>query len=163
MLMNYMEFDTILSDEEIANNISTLLKEQKTIFPNIITFLFGDISYDLKMEGYVKDNNFYLVSYSYNYIKSIEIKGQIRKFGEVNKITFNVNWVRKFDIIIIYLLCALVVSYFLNFKGVHPIIIISLFITTLPIIIKLIIFINKKIINNFERKIFKTIIDIAVD
>ena len=126
--MNYMEFDTILSEEEIANNISKLIKKQKTFFPNIGTFFFGDISYDLKMDGYVKDNNFYLVSYFYHYRKNIEIKGQIKKIGDINKVTFNVNWVKKFDIVIIYLFCSLPLSYILNFEGIHPLIIVSFFI-----------------------------------
>ena len=154
-----MEFDTILSNEEIVNNISKLIKKQKTVFPNIITILFGDISYDLKMDGYIKDNNFYLISYFYNFRKNIEIKGQIRNFGDTNKVTFNVNWVKKFDILIIYLFCSLLISYNLKFEGIHPLIIIILFIITLSIIIELILFINKKIINNLERKIFRTIIE----
>jgi hypothetical protein len=152
-----MEFDTILSEEEIANNLSKIIKDDKNISHNILTFIFGDITYDFKMNGYIKDNNFYLLSYLNYYRKNIEIKGHIQKIGNLCKVTFNVNWLKRIDIIFYYLFCALVIFPVLSFEGIHPLIITIVFLITFLMLIWLVIIINKKIISALEKKIFKII------
>jgi hypothetical protein len=103
-----MEFDTILTEEEIENNISGIIKDDKGLFKNIVTYYVGDITNGLKMEGYINGNSFHLVSYLEFYKKNVEINGSIIDLGNLRKVKFDVNWKKQFDIIILFYLLVLV-------------------------------------------------------
>ncbi|QQO10372.1 hypothetical protein [Breznakiella homolactica] len=153
-----MEFETSLTEKEIENNLSKIIRSDFGIVRNISTLFFGDISKNYQYDGYIKNNNFYLVSYRTKYRKNIEIKGTIKEIGNIRKVAFNINWLMKVDVLFIIFFINLVLVYILNFEGfslaILLIVSIILWITVLFTIIQ----INKLIILKLSKLIFKIII-----
>jgi hypothetical protein len=111
------------------------------------------------MEGYINGNFFHLVSYLKFYKKNIEINGSIIDLGNLRKVRFDVNWQKQFDIIIYFLFAGFGLSFLIgSIYNIPLLIMVFGFIGYFIILVNIIILLNKHIVNNLEKTLFKIMI-----
>ncbi|ULQ59295.1 hypothetical protein K7I13_12465 [Brucepastera parasyntrophica] len=95
--MQTMQFDTIVSAEELSGNIERMILSHNALTDNFSMFFTGNLGDIILFDGHVQDCNFYLVSYISNYRKHIEVKGRVEDFLSFRRVRYTVTWMTQFD------------------------------------------------------------------